>query len=94
MKILCPTLMLHESSIRIRIGMSGLLLMAALGGSVVAVLVMRRRAGTIRQLQTGPAMARERTIESRLKEIESLHEQSLISDAEHDEMRKRVLGGI
>jgi hypothetical protein len=67
--------------------MSGLLLMAAVGGAALAVWAMRRGHGP-------NVPAGERTIESRLREIDDLRERALISDAEQQEARRRVLSQV
>ncbi len=89
MKLLSPTLTLNDSSIRCRIGCSGLLLAVAIGGSALALLAMRRRSvGTV------PAIEGQPSTEARLREVEGLREQGLISDAERDEARIRILNEI
>lgn len=84
MKLLSPTVTLNESSIRCRVAFPGLLLAAVMGGSVLTVLAMRRR--------FAKAAHGHATREDRLRELNGLREQALITDAEQAEARVRILG--
>jgi len=74
--------------------MPGLLLTAAVGGAALAVWAMWRGGGVHRKGHGPNARAGERTIESRLREIDGLRERALISDAEQQEARRRVLSQV
>ncbi len=94
MNLLSPTLTLTESPIRCRVGMPGWLLVAAAGGTTLAIIALlssRRRGKGRADMQ---ATLPEKTVESRLREVKCLAEQSLISQAEHEQLRNRILNEI
>ncbi|MEJ6582238.1 MAG: hypothetical protein QNL68_20840 [Akkermansiaceae bacterium] len=89
MKLLSPTVILNESSIRCQIAFPGLLLAAAMGGSILTVLAMRRRF-----VKAAPGSDGQRTPEDRIREVDGLRELALITDAEQAEARLRILNEI
>lgn len=89
MKLLSPTVTLNESSIRCGIAFPGLLLAAAVGGSILTVLAMQKRFA-----KAAPRSDGQRTTEDRIREVDGLREQALITEAEQAESRLRILNEI
>ena len=66
-----------------------MLLAVVIGGSALAVLAMQRRSRRTSPILVGPGSP-----EARLREVEVLREQDLISDGERDDLRVRILNEI
>jgi len=88
MKLFSPTITItiNESSIRGPLAFPGFLLGAAVGGSLLAAMAIRKRyrKAALRSEQA-------RTLENRLREIDDLRDRSLITAAEQAKARARIL---
>ncbi|MFT6864171.1 MAG: hypothetical protein ACJAVK_002734 [Akkermansiaceae bacterium] len=86
MKLFSPTITINESSIRGPLAFPGFLLGAAVGGSLLAAMAIRKRYRKAALRSEQP-----RTLENRLREIDDLRDRSLITAAEQAKARARIL---